>query len=210
MKLKMFQPSKYPTVLLGEYNIPNGVKPAKLFIRQPIEWLVLAQDKEKGRALLLSKYILDWEGFADCPIIGSGFETSWDSSYLRKWLNGEFYEKSFADKEKELVVPVYNGADRDNGKRSIDKVFLLSEEEVKKYFSDAESALALEPIADGFGDWGTEENPIEIGYERTVWWTRTTGSEKYMVVCVDWYGNLCEFDSNSDENGVRPAMWIKW
>lgn len=43
-----------------------------MYIRQPIEWLVLAKDIKNGKALLLSKYVLDWEGFANCPIGGSG------------------------------------------------------------------------------------------------------------------------------------------
>lgn len=195
----------YPTVLFGEYYIPNGVKPEDVYVRMPMEWLVLEIDSKKRRALILSKYVIGWEGFADCPIFGYGYATSWDESYLRKWLNDEFYKNCFTLEEHKQIVPVHGKAA--NGKRIIDKVFLLAVKDVKKYFSDEASAIALEPMIESENS-GTKDDPIVITYEPVTWWTRTSGSTKDMVWCIGHDGKMYELDSNCDEIGVRPAMWV--
>ena len=204
--LELQMQSLYPTVLFGEYFIPNGVKPNDVYVKCPIEWLVLEIDTKKRKALLLCKHVIDWEGFADCPILGSGYETSWDKSYLRTWLNGEFYKSCFSLHEQKQIVPVHNKTP--NGKRIVDKVFLLSTDEVGKYFSKSGSAVALEPMIET-ASAGDNDDPIEITYEPVVWWTRTSGSTKDMVMCVGVQGDIFEIDSNCDEVGVRPALWVR-
>ena len=147
--------SQYPTIFFGEYSLPDGGWPRDFYVRHPIEWFILEMDKQKGRALLLSKYLLDWEGFVNCPVLGHGYETSWDDSYLRWWLNGEFFIDSFSADEQDMIVPIYNAASRGNGKRTIDKIFRLSAEEVKKYFVSKESAIAQDPaIICSWSNWG--------------------------------------------------------
>lgn len=200
--------SQYPTVFFGEYFLPDGGWPRDFYVRHPIEWFILEMDKQKGRALLLSKYLLDWEGFANCPVLGHGYETSWDDSYLRLWLNGEFFNDSFSADEQEMIVPIYNAASRGNGKRTIDKIFLLSAEEVKKYFVSKESAIAQDPAIFAAGQTGDKDSPIIFEIGEHIWWTRTSGTTKELVVCVDCEGELCEMDSNG-QIGVRPAMWIQ-
>ena len=210
MKFPLINPaSQYPTVFFGKFYVPDGGKPIAFYIQHPIEWLVLEIDKKKGRALLLSKYILDWEGFANCPIFGYGYETSWGDSYLRSWLNGEFLNESFSSAEKDLVVPIYNAASCGNGTRTVDKVFLLSAEEIKKYFASNESAITQSPEIFAAGQTGDKDSPIIFNFCQHIWWTRTSGATKDLVVCVDHDGTLCEMDSNCDEIGVRPAMWVK-
>lgn len=199
--------NQYPSIFLGSYYIPNGGKPIDTYVRTPIEWLVLEVDEKNKRALLLSKYVLDWEGFADCPIIGHGYNTSWYDSYLRKWLNEDFYRSSFTPEESSKIFTVYNAASPGNGKRAIDKIFLLSVEEVKKYFKTEDSAITVQPMIECSAS-GDKDDPIIIDHEPVAWWTRTTGSTKDLVMCVYFNGKIVEMDSNSDETGVRPAMWI--
>lgn len=202
--------SQYPSVFLGQYFIPDGGKPIDFYVQHPIEWLVLEMDKKNKKALLLSKYILDWEGFADCPLIGNGYETSWDDSYLRGWLNGEFCQKCFSSDELKMITPIYNSASCENGKRSIDKVFLLSAEEVKKYFPSDEAAVAFMPDLKAAMRTGHKDSPIIFDFDKLTWWTRTAGSTNDLVVCVNQGGSLCEKDSNCSEIGVRPAIWVTW
>lgn len=201
--------SCYPTTFFGKVFLPDGGKPLDTYIRQPIEWLVLEKDIKNGRALLLSKYVLDWEGFANCPILGSGYETSWKESYLRLWLNDEFLKENFSAEEQALILPIDHAEDGIYDEEVIDRVFLLSLDEVKKYFPNQEEAVAY--MHDILSVWhsGTQDSPIELDYDTYFWWTRTSGATKDLVVCVDWDGELYESDSNADETGVRPAVWVK-
>lgn len=190
-------PSPYPTVFFGRYFIPDSTKPFETFISTSIEWIVAEQDRENGRALLVSKYALDWEGFAGCALSGSHRVTSWETSYIREWLNETFYEKSFYEWEKKNILPVFD-----------DKIFLLSADEVRKYFPSEQSAVAYELMIDGKYE-GTVEQPIEIDCLPTTWWTRTSGKTADKVVVVDCYGRFDDAESTSDEIGIRPAMWVE-
>ena len=58
------------------------------------------------------------------------------------------------------------------------------------------------------GQTGDKDSPIIFEIGEHIWWTRTSGTTKDLVVCVDCEGELCEMDSNG-QIGVRPAMWIK-
>lgn len=197
----------YPTVLLGRYSVANAIKPRVNFVQQPIEWLVLEMNSQKRRALLLSKYALDWEGFADCPSIGTGYTTSWEMSYLRKWLNDEFYNECFSDEEKDTVVATYIAADKGDSKGTIDNVFLLSDNDVNTYLVSRESRIAYSPLIESIAS-GEEDDPIIIKHMPTAWWTRTIGKLESDVICIDATGKLCEMDSNLNEIGIRPAVWV--
>ena len=115
------------TVTFGSY--PQSDSSGKK--KDPIEWIVLAKDSKNQRALILSKYILDNVSFNDEP-----GECNWENSSVRKWLNNTFYENAFDDDEKEQILIDSHISDsfRDKGKEVSDNVFLLSSNEVNKYF----------------------------------------------------------------------------
>ena len=92
---------------------------------EPIEWIVL--DVDGNEAFLVSVHSLDGRGFNETRRL----QVSWDDSDIRKWLNQDFIYIAFSDEEKASLVPVENETE-DHSK---DLVFLLSDEEVKKYFS---------------------------------------------------------------------------
>ena len=200
---------QYPNMFFGEYVIPNAGKPFNIYIRQPIEWIVLEYNSKAQKALIITKYAIDSEGFANCPIFGRGYETSWKESYLREWLNNDFLSDSFNDKERSRILSGYTPSGKRNCPRTIDKVFLLSLDEVKKYFPNKHSAASLLPMVDDLTATGSADHPINITYYPAFWWTRTVSHKKYLIKVVDPEGEFCDFDSNSDETGVRPAMWIK-
>ena len=65
---------------------------------EAIEWRVL--DKKGDEVLLLSEYGLDAQ-----PFDTSGKErVLWKDSTIRKWLNNDFYNSTFSEKEKEYIV----------------------------------------------------------------------------------------------------------
>ncbi|MCR5596856.1 MAG: DUF6273 domain-containing protein [Lachnospiraceae bacterium] len=101
---------------------------------EPIEWEVL--DKSDGKLLLISRYILD------CPPYNTeDADVTWETCTLRNWLNNDFYNTAFSTAEKDRVITA-NLSNPDNaywgtegGNDTNDKVFCLSMEEVRKYYS---------------------------------------------------------------------------
>ncbi|MCL1804309.1 MAG: DUF6273 domain-containing protein [Eubacteriaceae bacterium] len=115
-------------------------------------WQVLEIKDEK--AFLISRDIIDTRAFD-----GEGKTNIWGSSPLRSWLNNEFYS-GFSTQEKSRITET-NVVNNDNpwygtdgGPDTVDKVFLLSIEEVAMYFGDS-GALA---------NWNGEDNGIRDEY----------------------------------------------
>lgn len=109
---------------------------------EPIEWIVL--EKQKNKVLLLSKYILDCKLYNEIDEI-----VSWENCSLREWLNTVFYNQAFNVDEQKLILETkldnYLVDKNDETKRvqseniTNDKVFLLSIDEVIKYFGKKKS-----------------------------------------------------------------------
>lgn len=144
-------------VTLGVYeqdsDITNG--------EEAIEWEVVGE--KDGKYLLLSHYVIDympfdnggaWDVLMANQELADSFCT-WDTSTVRAYLNSEFYDNAFSEKEKEHICLVTNttgdwaeindgrlGSDSGNmsyvpgGEDTQDYVFLLSVEEINKYFAD--------------------------------------------------------------------------
>ena len=155
---------------------------------QPIEWQVLA--KENNKMLVISRYGLEAKRF-------DGGSNSWKNSEIRKWLNGDFYNKAFTDQEKNSVSS-FNG----------DNVFLLSKEEAEKYFanSDARKCKATDYVENA------EKNCIKANNDDgcRFWWLRSPlpGSDNNVYV-VNNDGDIDYCHVNSNLCGVvRLALWI--
>lgn len=87
------------------------------FRDRPIKWVVLSV--ENGRALLLSKDVLESQSLVDM-MFGKG--SDWDSSSAKAWLAANVYGAGMSDVEKSFV--------RDDG---YGEVFLLSSDEFVGY-----------------------------------------------------------------------------
>ena len=97
--------------------------------KYPIEWIVLDKNNITGEVLLLSEYNL-WLSW------GSNIVT-WETSGIRSYLNGDFYDEAFSDIEKQYIQSKYIINEGENNTN--DKIFLLSLDEANKYFkSDME------------------------------------------------------------------------
>ena len=116
----------------------------------------------------------------------------WKNSEIRQWLNGDFYNNAFNEKEKKNINP-FNG----------DNVFLLSKEEAKKYFANDESRRCkATEYAVKNGAWKSDEG---YGY----WWLRSMFLAQYLCVyCVDLNGSVFHDKALNDKMIVRPALWI--
>ena len=119
------------TIKFGKYeqdgNITNG--------KEDIEWQILS--KEGNRVLVISKYGLDCQ-----PYNETFKEVTWETCSLRTWLNDDFLNTAFSDKEKKSIPTVTlqnNNNPKSNatgGNNTNDKVFCLSFEEIELYFGD--------------------------------------------------------------------------
>ena len=126
--------------------------------KQPIKWRVLSI--ENNTAFLLADRSL-----ASRPNIDEEKgETSWENSEVRKWLNNDFYNDAFSEKEKQGVVlkTLDNTEDTEgyqSGNSTQDKVALLSLRELaverygllrgrySRYTSDGNADWAVRTIA---------------------------------------------------------------
>ena len=170
--------------------------------KKPIEWIVLA--REGNKALLISKYVLDKCSYDDSKSI------TWEKCALRRRLNNEFLNTAFNSREKSKIQttslqnPENSQYYTPGGKATNDRIFLLSIDEAKKYFSSNENRRSQSsPYADWLG-----VTTDDSGYGS--WWLRSPG------LCEE-YAALVGGDGAIDAEGyyvwgrifgVRPAMWI--
>ena len=161
------------------------------------DWIVV--EKQEDKILVVSKYSVGADGFRD-----HGREITWDISDAREYLNGTFLnQKLQAGDEKTLILPTLVSTPAnpqygtEGGQDVTDMVFLLSYEEVMRYFPNAQDRMLT-----------TEEDKTTT----VTWWTRTMGEKLSTAVCVDNYGNVIfeGFDTSDFVScyHFRPAMWI--
>ena len=171
--------------------------------KDPIEWLVL--EKKNNRVLVISKYGLDCEKYNE-------IETSvtWESCTLRSWLNGEFIKNAFSKDEQKLVAKTKlenkdNGEyGTDAGKDTMDKVFLLSIDETKKYFS-SDDARKCEPTEYVVPQGVYLEDGVNVW-----WWLRSPGRLQAHAAFVGESGFVYANGNGvtGESLAIRPALWI--
>lgn len=186
------------TIKFGSYEQDNDISNGK----ESIEWLVL--DKENGKVLVVSKQPLDCK-----PYNEEFVAVTWETCTLRGWLNEDFINTAFTDRERALIPTVTVEAhenpayDIDVGNATEDRIFLLSIVEVNQYFgSDSERVSCPTAYA--------EANGVYVFEDACWWWLRTPGFEQKFIASVHFEGLVEESASPVDfaAAGVRPAMWI--
>ncbi len=119
-------------IKFGHYEQDGNVENGK----EDIVWKVLKI--ESGRALVVSEYVLDKQ-----PYNTENTDVTWESSYLRKWLNDDFKNEAFNAEEQELIPTVTVENQGKNlfsipaGNDTEDQIFCLSRNEFKTYFSNS-------------------------------------------------------------------------
>nr|AGS52667.1 hypothetical protein [uncultured bacterium contig00045] len=176
------------------------------------DWRVL--DVQDSKALIISEDVLSSRLYHE---YGTYESIAWADSYMRAYLNGEFFD-SFDASDRARIVETYNvSTDNDwfgtsGGADTIDKVFLLSLGEVVAYFGDSGQ------LANGGASVGwhinDQYNDARVARETdgatTWWWLRSPGEVGNLVAVVNEKG-LIDFIGNnvfSESGGVRPAMWV--
>lgn len=160
---------------------------------EPIEWIVL--EKSNNKALLLSKYVLTTHTYNDESV-----DITWENSTIRKWLNSEYINTIFSKKEQGSILTT-DVINNDNakygtkgGNNTKDKLFLLSIDEINKYFSS-----------------GNQRAATYKGGSSGLWWLRSPGNPQNDAAYVYNTGTPNEAGRRvGDDNGVRPALWVKY
>ena len=168
-------------------------------VDEPIVWRVL--DMKDKTALVCSEVGLDRVLYNATP----PFDRKWESSSIRKWLNGDFLKTAFYNYERDLIrdTVVKNSV----GKDTTDKVFLLSAGEFAKYFGgrspSAPSRYSVQR--------GTKEAASGRGKGNCWVWLRDSGATPGCFAFVEPTGeaNLDGRKGYDDDGSVRPAMWVE-
>lgn len=181
-----------------------------LDIKEAIEWIVL--DKKKTSVLLISRQALDCQ-----PFNTSGGDVTWETCFLREWLNGTFFDDAFSGEEQALIQSTTVKAHKnpkwktEAGNPTEDKVFLLSITEAKKYFSSKEARACVPTdyaIAQVTNMTGRHLNSGEY---TCPWWLRTPGINLRDAAHIGYDGHIFESGPTAIKplDCVRPALWVK-
>lgn len=186
-------------------------------------WRIL--DIKDDAALIITDYIIEQRPYHDAYK-----DITWADCALRKYLNGEFYNK-FSGADQSRIIPVIN-KNTDNqwfgtkgGADTQDRIFLLSLEEVTcQYFGDSSSKLYNPGKNQRYWFQRKDENNgkrisrLEGREWSTWWWIRTPGRVNVKAVYIHGDGNIGIQGNNILKGniadgkcigGVRPALWLK-
>lgn len=184
------------TIFLGRYEQDENAYTGE----EAIEWWIL--DKDGDRMLLVSLFALDVQPYDD----EKDSTISWEKSYIRNWLNNDFYNSAFTEEEKKaiLTTTIINAASEGNPEWEVsstpdtdDKVFLLSASEYYHYFSK-EDKCYYTPYAQTLSKM--------ILRETGSWLLRSPGKKagEYSVA----EGGKVKSIASNKAVGICPAIWI--
>ena len=191
-------------VKFGSYTQDYGVS-----IKSPIEWKVL--DRKNDKLLLLSRYILDGKPYNEERI-----PTTWESSTLRKWLNTEFLNNAFTESERSRISDTIVAVDKshkskaDPGKKTCDKVFLLSISDLTNpFFGNLGRFIHKDSRVAVGTEYAKEKGIVVADNGGSPWWLRSTGKDNCRA-CYVLFDGLVTVSTGVDYDcgGVRPALWI--
>ena len=194
------------TYTFGAYEQDNSTSNGK----EAIEWTVL--DKDGMSLLLISKQALDCQQYNT-----SYTDVTWESCSLRKWMNGTFLNKAFNAEEQAQIQNTTVSADKNPeyntnpGNATTDKVFLLSINEVEKYFnSDEARKCAPTAYAKAQGAYTSDSYKTASGAATCWWWLRSPGRNQLHAADVLSDGSVYYRGDtvDTDNDAVRPALWI--
>ena len=186
-------------------------------------WRVL--EIKDGKALILTECVVEQRAYH-----GVQKQITWERSDMREYLNGEFFG-AFSAAEQARIMET-RITDRDNpwyggkwGNPTDDKIFLLSYDEVVRYFGDSgalanrsgEDAGVGLPYGDAISDeYDDARRVFDLDGNEAWWWLRSPGGPRdhteHDHVTNGSAGDvifLCGDDIGKKNGGVRPALWLR-
>lgn len=188
------------------------------------DWQVL--DIQNDSALIITENIIEQRPYHDAYV-----GITWADCSLRKYLNGEFYDRFNVDDKSRICSVINKNPDNKwygtkGGADTRDRIFLLSMEEVVcQYFGDSSSKLYNPGKNQRYWFERRDENNsrriarLEANKEQIWWWwIRTPGRVNVKAVYIHGDGNIGIQGNNilkgniadgKCTGGVRPALWLK-
>ncbi len=133
-------------VVFGAYEQDNDLTNGP----EPVEWIVV--DKNENGTLLMSRYVLEahaWQPKSNFdPANDENWreKLTWEQSELRQWMNSEFKDALFTEKEQSYInLVTLENPDYPDGQYYIDVpptedyLFVLSVHDILKYFDYVET-----------------------------------------------------------------------
>ena len=201
MAFALEKPAVGDIVVIGSYEQDNVMDNGP----EPLEWIVLEVQEDK--AWLMTKYCIEQVIFYPERV-----PMYWGKSDLRAWMNGEFFETTFTEEEKEIILTTIVENDNPHGMKGAgadteDKIYLLSKSEVLHFMPEMADRVAYP--TEYAKTKGITLSP-ETGSCR--WWTRTPGARKMDICGMRLDGRISAYgmqDVDWPTNTMRPVMWVK-
>ena len=205
--------------------MPINVEIGDIIAFGKYRWCVL--DTDGDMALIITENVIEERVFHSVNDIAN--KITWEHSDIRKYLNGEFYNNfSVEEKAKIAESKIVNLGNPWYGTRdyadTFDKIFLLSYEEVVRYFGDSGALENRRGIDKGvgciFGDaikdeYNKARTALNLDGFNAWWWLRSQGgprdhttNDHVTAGSVDNVIWLCGDSVDRKDGGVRPALWL--
>ena len=193
---------------------------------EPIKWRVISESTNSYQ--LLSEYILDAKAYYKTEAIRQiNGKTIYSNNYahsdIRTWLNNEFYNIAFTQKEKNDII--YTNVDNSSSTTSEqtykyvcentkDKVYLLSYKDLLNTsygFDDYYNAVDVARkaiVSDYACANGCFKSSNGLKYLYGIWFLRSPESLEDLVSMVSADGGVGVANVTHSEYGVRPTIQI--
>lgn len=179
----------------------GGIIKFGMFDGKPVAWQILDINPKDNEILILSV-----EGLELRRYHSKQGEANWYKCDLRKYLNGEFLEKTFNEQERKVIVEkVIKSESTENCKISRDKIFVLSKSEAGRLLPDEKLRRCK---ASGYLRKHKEFLTVHKLWGTCDWWLRDRGESTNKAACVYMNGFITQLNDVMTA-AVRPAMWVK-
>ena len=196
----------------------------------PYEWRVL--EVQGNQALIITDRVIDFRMYHHTYTA-----VTWETSEIRQWLNGDFFA-SFSLQDQARIAETYvinndnpwdfsewGWVNTPGGNNTRDMIFLLSIDEVLRYFGDnglvargatMGGAERSDDAAEGLLSYGISDQfnqartAHDLGDSASWWWLRSPGRNPNNTASVGISGSLLliGLDVNLSGIGIRPALWL--
>ena len=189
------------------------------------DWCVLGV--RDGKALIITKNIIEQRPYDEVYAIAI-----WETCTLREYLNGEFLQKFTTSERERIEETRVSSPDNlwfgtNGGNDTTDKIFLLSLEEVDKYFGNSgdyqnkrrkdfegqypNDKWVAADEGPAFSNANDRKRKAKPNDQATWWWLLSPGNNNYSAASVNYDGSVdvAGIFVGHSLGGVRPALWLK-